>query len=81
MGCQCFTADPVREAIGPAGLGLFFSGTVGLLFADGSLLAGAITASKSKLVQSWIEIHRDALMADWELAVNGETSFAIEPLR
>ena len=54
-----------------------------LLFsiADGSLLAGAITASKSKLVQSWIEIHRDALMADWELAVNGETSFAIEPLR
>ena len=54
-----------------------------LLFsiADGSLLAGAITASKSKLVQSWIEIHRDALMADWELAVNGEAPFAIEPLR
>ena len=49
--------------------------------ADGSLLAGAIPASKTKLVQSWIEIHRDALMADWELAVNGETPCAIDPLR
>ena len=54
-----------------------------LLFsiAEGSLLAGAIPASKTKLVQSWIEIHRDALMADWELAVNGETPCAIDPLR
>ena len=49
--------------------------------ADGSVLAGAIPVSKTKLVQAWIEIHRDALMADWELAVNGEAPFAIEPLR
>lgn len=48
---------------------------------DGSLLAGAIPLAKSRLVQAWIEIHRDALLADWELAVNGEVPFAIEPLR
>lgn len=48
---------------------------------DGSLLAGEIPSSKAKLVQAWIEIHHDALLADWELAVNGETPFPIEPLR
>ena len=26
-------------------------------------------------------INQDALLADWELAVNGETAFQIEPLR
>jgi len=48
---------------------------------DGALLAGDIPLAKSRLVQAWIEIHRDALLADWELAVNGETPFQIEPLR
>jgi len=28
---------------------------------------------KQKLVDAWIEIHKDELMADWELAVNGES--------
>lgn len=31
--------------------------------------------------QAWLEIHREDLMADWELAVNGQTPFPIEPLR
>lgn len=48
---------------------------------DGTLLAGEIPHAKMRLVQAWIEIHREALLADWELAVNGETPFPIEPLR
>lgn len=48
---------------------------------DGSILSGQIPQGKTKLVQAWIEIHRDALIADWELAVNGETPFRIEPLQ
>lgn len=28
-----------------------------------------------KLVVTWIEIHKDDLKADWELAVNGTTLF------
>jgi hypothetical protein len=31
------------------------------------------TVNKMKLVQAWIEIHNDELMADWELAMKGET--------
>ena len=34
-----------------------------------------------KLVQAWIEIHQEELMADWELAIRGENVFKIEPLR
>jgi len=48
---------------------------------DGSVLAGEIPAAKTRLVQAWIEIHRESLLADWELAVNGQAPFAIEPLR
>ena len=48
---------------------------------DGSVLAGEIPQAKSKLVQAWIEIHRDSLLANWELAVNGLTPYAIDPLR
>jgi hypothetical protein len=47
---------------------------------DGELLAGSLPASKNKLVVAWIEIHRDDLMADWELAVNGKKPFAIKGL-
>ena len=48
---------------------------------DGEILSGSIPPAKCRLVQAWIEIHRDALLADWELAANGETPFPIEPLR
>ena len=34
-----------------------------------------------KLVQAWIEIHNEELLADWELASSGETIFKIEPLK
>jgi len=34
-----------------------------------------------KLVQAWMEIHREELLADWELAAQGQPVFKIEPLR
>ena len=48
---------------------------------DGVVIEGRFPANKLKLVQAWIEIHRDELMADWELAVNGESVFKIDPLK
>ena len=49
-------------------------------FYDGNLLEGAIPPKKLKLVQAWISIHEDELIADWALAVKGEPIFKIEPL-
>ena len=48
---------------------------------EGNLLEGDLPAKKLRLVQAWITIHEDELMADWTLAVNGEPVFPIEPLR
>lgn len=48
---------------------------------DGGLLSGNLPIAKTRLVQAWIEIHRESLLADWELAVNGQPPFPIDPLR
>ena len=48
---------------------------------DGELIEGSIPPAKLRLVQAWIEIHREELMANWELAVNGEQPFKIPPLQ
>lgn len=48
---------------------------------DGVLLEGSLKTNKMKLVQAWIEIHKDELLANWELAINGETIFKIDPLK
>lgn len=55
--------------------------TVVLSIADGEALAGEIPKSKLRLAQAWVEIHRDDLMADWKLAVEGREVFKIDPLK
>ena len=48
---------------------------------EGSVLEGSIPSSKMKLLQAWIELHKEELMADWHLAVSGEQPYKIDPLR
>jgi len=48
---------------------------------DGTLIEGTLKINKLKLVQAWIVIHNEELIADWELAQNGETIFKIDPLK
>ncbi len=45
------------------------------------VLDGEIPQRQLRLVQAWIEIHRDELMADWSLALEGSAPFKIEPLK
>jgi hypothetical protein len=56
-----------------------FSASFSIL--DGNVLSGDFPLNKTRLVQAWIEIHKEALLADWELAVNGEPPFKIDPLK
>lgn len=48
---------------------------------DGTVLEGTLKSAKLKLVQAWIEIHHEELMADWRLAVNGQAVYKIDPLK
>jgi hypothetical protein len=47
---------------------------------DGEILSGDLPRKQLRLVQAWIELHRDELTADWELAVSGESPYKIAPL-
>ena len=42
---------------------------------------GKFPAKQAKLVLAWAAIHQDELLADWELATNGNLPFKIEPLK
>jgi hypothetical protein len=42
---------------------------------DGEMIEGKMQSTRKKLVQAWIIIHQDELMADWELAISGEQVF------
>jgi hypothetical protein len=48
---------------------------------DGELIVGELPTNKMKLVQAWIEIHQEELVADWAIAVKGGEIFKIDPLR
>ena len=48
---------------------------------DGSVLDGKLPPKQLKMVQAWIEIHKEELFVDWELAVNGDEPFRIAPLQ
>jgi hypothetical protein len=48
---------------------------------SGEVLEGNIPNTKMKLLQAWIELHKDELLADWELAVSGQQPYKIDPLR
>lgn len=48
---------------------------------DANLLAGDFPNDKLKLVVVWVEIHKEALLADWKLAVKGDSVFKIEGLK
>ncbi len=47
---------------------------------EGEILCGNLPKKQLRLVQAWIELHRDELRADWELAIQGENPYRIPPL-
>jgi Domain of unknown function (DUF4160) len=48
---------------------------------SGDLLEGTFPSKQHKLVQAWVVLHSEELMADWTLAVSGTTPYKIEPLK
>lgn len=58
-----------------------FSGNEVVVALDGTVLEGEIPKGKMKLLEAWMEIHRDDLEANWKLLSGGEQFFRIDPLR
>ena len=47
----------------------------------GELLDGILGKKQTRLVQAWIELHKEELQANWILAQKGEKPFSIDPLK
>ncbi|MFZ4116130.1 MAG: type II toxin-antitoxin system toxin DhiT [Chthoniobacterales bacterium] len=48
---------------------------------NASIIEGQLPNKQRKMVEAWIEIHKEELMADWKLAISGQEIFKIAPLR
>lgn len=46
----------------------------------GELLAGVLPPKKRRLIELWIDLRQDELLADWQLAIAGESIYKIKPL-
>ena len=44
-------------------------------------MAGSFPRKQTRLLEAWMELHQEELLADWELASQGELPFKIDPLR
>ena len=47
---------------------------------EGEVLAGTLPPKQTKMMQGWIAMHEDELLANWTLAMNDEQLFRINPL-
>lgn len=48
---------------------------------EGNRLKGELPRNKEKLLLAWMEIHQDELKANWELAMDREALYKIQPLK
>lgn len=58
-----------------------YSGHEIVIALDDEILEGSIPGNKLKLLEAWMELHRDDLEANWKLLSNGEQHFRIDPLK
>ena len=58
-----------------------YSGEEVVVALDGTVLEGALPKAKMKLLDAWMEIHRDDVEANWNLLSKGEQFFRIDPLK
>jgi len=45
------------------------------------IIDGNLPRRQRKLALAWAELHQEELMADWNLVMNGENPFKIQPLQ
>ena len=59
----------------------FYQGYRAVFDMEGEILEGEMPKRQTKLIAAWAEIHKDELLANWELAMSEQPLYKIEPLR
>ena len=65
----------------PPHVHVFYQDTKAIVDLDGRVAEGKLSVRHTRMIQAWIEIHREELLADWALCQNGEKPFPVEPLK
>ena len=47
---------------------------------DGELTEGEMPKKQQKLISAWAAIHKEELLANWELAISDQPLYKIDPL-
>jgi hypothetical protein len=47
----------------------------------GKVIEGNLPPTAKRLVKRWVELHKDELFANWEIAQQSQTPFKITPLK
>ena len=58
-----------------------YQGYVATFDMDGDLKEGEMPKKQCKLIAAWAEIHKDELLANWELAIHEQPLYKIAPLQ
>ncbi len=59
----------------------YYQGCEAVFDMDGEIIDGDFPKRQTKFVAAWAELHRDELLANWELAQDNQPLYKIEPLR
>ena len=65
----------------PPHIHAYYAGQEACFDFNGKVLVGELPNNKETLVKAWIEIHRDELLLNWELAQSREKILKIDPLK
>ncbi|MCL2028395.1 MAG: DUF4160 domain-containing protein [Bacteroidales bacterium] len=65
----------------PPHVHVYYQNQTAVVNFEGEVTEGTLSARHLKLVQAWIEIHKDELQANWNLCQNGEKPFKVESLK
>ncbi|MEQ8905179.1 DUF4160 domain-containing protein [Ekhidna sp.] len=52
----------------------------GIMYINDGVVEGKVPTKIVKKVATWLELHKEELLADWELSQKGEELFKIDPL-
>lgn len=71
----------LKENTNPPHFHAMYQGKKAAFNMDGDLIAGEIPRGQCKLIEAWAEIHKEELLANWELARCQKKLKRIKPLR
>ena len=58
-----------------------YSGYEAVVSLDGEVIEGSLPKNKMKMLEVWMDIHKEELEADWNIITAGEKVFRIDPLK